>query len=60
MAGGLTWSMRGRAWKDAPNRQKWFAVGETLAHIEYLMAENKVCRVKKERNGKMIHTYELV
>ena len=60
VAGGLTWSMRGRAWKDAPNRQKWFAVGETLAHIEYLMAENKVCRVKKERNGKMIHTYELV
>lgn len=60
IAGGLTWSMRGRSWKDAPNRQKWFAVGETLAHIEYLMAENKVCRVKKERNGKMIHTYELV
>ena len=60
IAGGLTWSMRGRSWKDAPNRQKWFAVGETLAHIEYLIADNKIRRTEKESNGKMIHAYELV
>ena len=37
------------------------ATPENLADkITHLMAENKVCRVKKERNGKMIHTYELV
>lgn len=60
IAGGLTWSMRGRSWKDAPNRQKWFAVGETLAHIEYLIADNKIRRTEKESNGKIIHAYELV
>ena len=60
VAGGLTWSMRGRSWKDAPNRQKWFAVGETLAHIEYLIADNKIRRTEKESGGKTIHAYELV
>lgn len=60
IAGGLTWSMRGRSWKDAPNRQKWFAVGETLAHIEYLIADNKIRRTEKESGGKTIHAYELV
>ncbi|WP_289122270.1 MBL fold metallo-hydrolase [uncultured Megasphaera sp.] len=33
----MTWSMRGKKWKDFPPTQKWFALGETLAHIEYLV-----------------------
>lgn len=33
----MTWSMRGKPWKDFPPTQKWFALGETLSHVEYLM-----------------------
>lgn len=33
----MSWSMRGKAWQDFPPTQKWFALGETLSHIEYLV-----------------------
>lgn len=32
----LKWSMRGRDWSEFPMHQKWFAVGETLSHLDYL------------------------
>ena len=34
--------MKGKKWDEAPVQQKWFAVGETLAHLDYLEIENKV------------------
>lgn len=36
IASRLTWSMRGRTWEEFPMEQKWFAVGETIAHLDYL------------------------
>lgn len=60
IAGHLTWSMRGKKWKDAPNRQKWFAVGETLAHILYLMEEGRVRRIEELVDGRMLRRYELI
>ena len=39
----MTWSMRGKQWKDFPPTQKWFALGETLAHIEYLVDHGVLC-----------------
>ena len=33
----MTWSMRGKQWHEFPPTQKWFAMGETLAHLEYLL-----------------------
>ena len=35
-AGRISWSSRGRAWNDFSPNQKWFAMGETLAHIKWL------------------------
>ena len=35
-AGRISWSARGRAWNDFSPNQKWFAMGETLAHIKWL------------------------
>ena len=32
----MTWKMRGKNWEDFPIQQKWFAVGETIAHLDYL------------------------
>jgi len=35
----VTWNLNCRSWDDFPAAQKWFAVGETIAHLKYL--ENK-------------------
>ena len=40
----MTWSIRCKGWDDFPVPQKWFAVGEAVAHLEYLMDLGKVRR----------------
>lgn len=57
IAGRLKWNMRGTPWEEFPDNQKWFAVGETLSHLDYLRLEGKVLRVEKDgqifyRSGK--------
>jgi glyoxylase-like metal-dependent hydrolase (beta-lactamase superfamily II) len=47
-ASKMKWSIRVREWKDFPPGQKWFAVGEALAHIEYLIYEGKL-RVEEHK-----------
>ncbi|MDD3571190.1 MAG: MBL fold metallo-hydrolase [Lachnospiraceae bacterium] len=49
IGGKMQWSMRGRNWAEFPMHQKWFAVGETIAHLDYLRAENKI--YKEEKSG---------
>lgn len=44
LAGYLTWSARGMGWESFPPHQKWFATGETLAHLYYLEAEGQILR----------------
>jgi len=53
LAGKMTWRMRYSTWEDFPPNQKWFAVGETIAHLEYLLAEDKITR--EVRDG--VHVY---
>ena len=36
VASHLTWSLHGATWETAPKAQQWFAVGETIAHLDYL------------------------
>lgn len=57
IAAGLTWSLRGASWEKAPEKQKWFAVGETLAHLEYLMEKGEIIREQKEIDGEIKHFY---
>ena len=59
IASRLTWSLHGETWESAPRRQIWFAVGETMAHIEYLIEMGKIFRGNKIVDGKPIHTYFL-
>lgn len=33
-AAHMTWNIRSRSWDDFPLAQKWFAVGECIAHLE--------------------------
>ena len=44
----MTWSMRGKNWEEFPIQQKWFAIGETIAHLDYLMARGLVTKVETE------------
>ena len=59
IASQLTWSLHGETWETAPKRQIWFAVGETMAHIEYLIEMGKVFRGQKLMAGTPVHTYFL-
>lgn len=47
IAGKITWSMKGKKWDEAPADQKWFAMGETLAHLYHLVILGKIESVKK-------------
>jgi glyoxylase-like metal-dependent hydrolase (beta-lactamase superfamily II) len=48
----VSWDVEYSSWELFPASQKWFAVGETIAHIDYLEEEMKVQR--KIRGDKMI------
>ncbi len=53
VASDLKWNMRQTLWKDFPDNQKWFAVGETLSHLDYLENRGKIERVLD--NGKAVY-----
>ena len=42
IAGSITWKIRAKNWDDFPIGQKWFAVGETVAHLDYLVNRNRL------------------
>lgn len=44
ITGKMTWRIKARNWDEFPTAQKWFAVGECLAHLDYLMNENEIIR----------------
>lgn len=44
----VTWDVEYGSWKKFPPSQKWFAVGETLAHLKYLEEEGKIQRKTKK------------
>lgn len=48
IAGRMRWKIRSRSWEDFPLEQKFFAVGEALAHLDYLEVRGRVCR-RQER-----------
>ena len=50
IAGRMRWRIRSRSWADFPLEQKFFAVGEALAHLDYLEVRGRVLR--REERGK--------
>ena len=54
IAGQIKWSARGLGWGEFPPHQRWFAMGETLAHLHYLEEKGRLLRVTK---GTMIRYY---
>lgn len=49
IASYMKWSVRAKDWSDFPVSQKWFAVGETIAHLDWLMLRGYV-RFEKQNN----------
>jgi|YelNatPaOPRAMG01_1025707.scaffolds.fasta_scaffold09925_6 glyoxylase-like metal-dependent hydrolase (beta-lactamase superfamily II) len=43
----ITWDLVYEKWEELPTMQKWFAVGETIAHLEHLTLQGKI---RKEEN----------
>lgn len=56
IAGEMKWRISCRNWEEFPLTQKLFAVGETLAHLDYLEQRGRV--TKAEKDGVWI--YDLV
>ncbi len=46
VAAHMTWRIRARNWTEFPTPQKWFAVGEAMAHLDHLIALGQVARWK--------------
>jgi glyoxylase-like metal-dependent hydrolase (beta-lactamase superfamily II) len=38
----IKWDITAKTWEEFPPPQKWFAFGETMAHVKYLEAKGKV------------------
>ncbi|MEA4815020.1 MAG: MBL fold metallo-hydrolase [Oscillospiraceae bacterium] len=45
VAGKMNWDIRCRSWEDFPLTQKWFAVGEAMSHLDWLVAHGMAERV---------------
>lgn len=44
LAGRMTWRIRAKDWDSFPTGQKWFAIGEAMAHLDRLAVEGRVER----------------
>ena len=53
IAGQMSWAIRSKSWEDFPPGQKWFAMGEALAHLDWLKAEGRISR--NEKNGVFVY-----
>lgn len=51
IASHLKWSMRGKTWTEFPLSQRWFAVGETMAHLDFLVVREMAEKIEGERNA---------
>ena len=51
IAGRMAWSIRCRNWEEFPVTQKFFAVGEALAHLDHLGQQGLLRR--EARNGQV-------
>jgi len=51
VASQMTWDIDCDAWEDFPLPQKWFASGETLAHLQYLQGQGRVKRELREEKA---------
>ncbi len=44
----MSWKIRAKNWDDFPIPQKWYATGECLSHLDYLLARGLIKRELKD------------
>ncbi len=57
IAQNMQWNLRGQSWNEFPINQKWFAMGEALAHLDYLFNDGQIS--KKMEDSDKIYKYTL-
>ncbi len=50
----ISWDITAKTWEEFPAQQKWFAFGETMAHVQYLEYKGKVR--SKNNNGTIVYS----
>lgn len=45
----ITWDLTYEDWNELPTMQKWFAVGETIAHLDYLEKRKMIFRENSDK-----------
>ncbi len=48
IAARMKWKIRAASWEDFPAGQKWFALGECLAHLDHLVVTGRILRHEEE------------
>ena len=44
----ITWDIKYSSWEEVPTTQRWFIIGETLAHLHYLEGKGVIVRELKD------------
>ena len=47
LAGKMQWKIRARNWQEFPAIQKWFAVGECMSHLDYLLKRGRITKYEE-------------
>jgi len=50
VASEMHWDIKFGPWDELPGTQKWFSAGEALSHLEHLVYEEQLIRVKERDN----------
>ena len=50
IAGNVQWKIKSRNWDEFPPVQRWFALGECIAHLDYLARRGRIVQLT-DRNG---------
>lgn len=50
IAQNMQWNLRGKSWNEFPINQKWFAMGEALAHLDYLVNDGQISKKVDDKN----------
>lgn len=50
VAQSISWEIDCDSWDLFPPAQKWFALGETIAHLDFLEEEDRVVRIERDNH----------
>ena len=53
----ITWDIEFDSWEQFPTTQKWFAIGETIAHLHYLEEDGSI-RKKTTNDHKILYSLQ--